>query len=231
MESNGKRGAIHISPDTAELLKSAGKGSWVKKRDNLFIAKGKGQVQTYWLNVFGNREESCDDGSFSDSSDDVDWLDKEEKKLSNKYIRLVGWNVETLLKLLKEIVARRNGSLRNFSVKRRPNEVPFEPARSDVTFEKFEPVEGKMAVQEIVEIITLPKFDRLTAMNQKDSSTIDLDTEVVEQLQVYITTVASLYNSNPCECEPLFDRQIVQITRDSQSVFSVLLQFTTSSML
>lgn len=38
-----------MSADTAELLIEAGKENWVKKRPDVITAKGKGEIQTYWL--------------------------------------------------------------------------------------------------------------------------------------------------------------------------------------
>jgi class 3 adenylate cyclase len=49
MESNGKPGRIHCSQDTVDLLLLAGKESWVKSRETTIHAKGKGEMQTYWL--------------------------------------------------------------------------------------------------------------------------------------------------------------------------------------
>jgi hypothetical protein len=49
MESNGQSGRIHISESTAKLLMEAGLGKWVTPRKHLIEAKGKGELQTYWL--------------------------------------------------------------------------------------------------------------------------------------------------------------------------------------
>lgn len=51
MESNGIRGKIQISQDTADYLISNGKSSWITKRADVIVAKGKGEMQTYWLNA------------------------------------------------------------------------------------------------------------------------------------------------------------------------------------
>lgn len=50
MESNGQPGRIHVSSSTAELLTSQGKQNWLIPRADLVDAKGKGQMQTYWIN-------------------------------------------------------------------------------------------------------------------------------------------------------------------------------------
>jgi Adenylate and Guanylate cyclase catalytic domain len=213
MESNGKRDCIHMSPETTNLLREAGKSAWCEPREDKINAKGKGEMQTYWLAVFANDHASTSHYSSNQSAgrgslDELECM-PEEKQLKrierSKISRLVGWNTETLLKLLKEIVARRNCTLRNFFMKRSPNE------------EIYKHIEGKMVVDEIKEIITLPKFDRITAMNQQDISTIELDQEVVDQLQDYITAVASLYNDNPCKCRRvlLSYRYIDQVAQDA----------------
>ncbi|CAB9526669.1 Receptor-type guanylate cyclase gcy [Seminavis robusta] len=51
MESTGMRDKIQISQETADLLVGAGKSHWLTKRDGLVKAKGKGDLQTYWLKL------------------------------------------------------------------------------------------------------------------------------------------------------------------------------------
>jgi class 3 adenylate cyclase len=50
MESNGERGRIHVSQATADALIAKGKSSWVVARPDKITAKGKGEMQTYWVN-------------------------------------------------------------------------------------------------------------------------------------------------------------------------------------
>lgn len=49
MESTGQRNRIQASQATADLLILAGKNNWIQPREELVNAKGKGQVQTYWI--------------------------------------------------------------------------------------------------------------------------------------------------------------------------------------
>jgi class 3 adenylate cyclase len=49
MESNGVPGRIHCSQSTCDLLLVAGKASWLKTREGTIHAKGKGEMQTYWI--------------------------------------------------------------------------------------------------------------------------------------------------------------------------------------
>lgn len=48
-ESLGSPNRIHISDQTAKLIMDAGYGSWLTKRKDIIEAKGKGLMQTYWV--------------------------------------------------------------------------------------------------------------------------------------------------------------------------------------
>lgn len=51
MEHNGQPGKIHLSADTASLLIAVGKGKWITPRESKIVAKGKGEMQTFWLSI------------------------------------------------------------------------------------------------------------------------------------------------------------------------------------
>lgn len=51
MESNGVKGKIHISGATKDELENAGKGHWIIARENKIVAKGKGEMQTYFVDL------------------------------------------------------------------------------------------------------------------------------------------------------------------------------------
>ena len=53
MESNGVRGRIHVSEATAKQLTDRDKGHWLVPRQDKIVAKGKGEMQTYWVTVEG----------------------------------------------------------------------------------------------------------------------------------------------------------------------------------
>jgi hypothetical protein len=116
MESSSQSGKIQISSETAEFLVKDGKGHWIEKRDDLITAKGKGSLQTFWLqSINGKHCFGCDDrdSGSNTTTDPVESLNTdlrdldENKVLSEKIRRLVEWNTETLICLLKQILARR----------------------------------------------------------------------------------------------------------------------------
>lgn len=57
MESTEKKNMIQIFQSTADLLVEAGKEHWFVTRDGLVTAKGKGEMQTYWIK---RRRRQCD---------------------------------------------------------------------------------------------------------------------------------------------------------------------------
>ena len=54
MESNGKPGLIHVSQSTAECLIASGKGRWLTPREDTIVAKGLGEMNTYWVKVLAD---------------------------------------------------------------------------------------------------------------------------------------------------------------------------------
>jgi hypothetical protein len=53
MESTGLAGKIQVSQATADLLVAAGKQEWLCVREDLVEAKGKGHLQTHWVEIKG----------------------------------------------------------------------------------------------------------------------------------------------------------------------------------
>lgn len=51
METTGLPGRIHVSRETADLLTAAGKQRWLTARADKIQAKGKGELQTFWLEL------------------------------------------------------------------------------------------------------------------------------------------------------------------------------------
>jgi hypothetical protein len=49
MESTGIKTKIQISQQCAELIIASGKSSWIKPREDIIFAKGKGELKTFWL--------------------------------------------------------------------------------------------------------------------------------------------------------------------------------------
>ena len=178
---------IQVSEETANLLIEAGKQDWVAPRDSLVSAKGKGQIQTYWLTMKGTtRERNSVSGSHSVASDpsnvqDSDHSDTSTKKttqLDERTRRMVDWNVDVLQRQLKRIIAMRES--------KPPKAAPFK-LRNAV-------IEGQTVLDEVKEVIPLSTKAK---QYRKDPNSIELSREVVEQLRNYVTAIAAMYPNNP----------------------------------
>ena len=110
MESTGKPGRIQISNTTATLLTAAGKTSWIKPREDVVLAKGKGVINTFWLNFLVSHHKETASTNSSVEVESVGALDEASESI-NKMVpdsqeRLVDWVAELLMDQLKKIVSK-----------------------------------------------------------------------------------------------------------------------------
>jgi class 3 adenylate cyclase len=211
VESTGMKNMIHISHETAELLKGSGKGHWVTPREEMVVAKGKGEMQTYFLYIKGDSAKSTASGTSESYSgdggdgDDViseiavavpkkrnsasqDATDEEPvlKTISEKQQRLVNWNSDVMGRLLREIVALREAS--------------GDEAESEVALKALEDTNLQretLVIEEVEEVVTLPVFNAKAAKNQKDPQLVDLGESVIAQLHDYVAIISAMYQENP----------------------------------
>jgi Adenylate and Guanylate cyclase catalytic domain len=171
MESTGARNQIHCSQATATLLESAGK-SWTTHRDDLVHAKGKGDLQTHWVELVKQKSASRRTGSMSSldeekSADklasalrDKEWAqvglmpmrtlehNREAIEMEEKRKRLIDWNAYILCRLLAQVVAQKQivGASESESSHRRTLHASNARIRNG----------AEMVINEVVEVIELP---------------------------------------------------------------------------
>jgi class 3 adenylate cyclase len=198
MESTGKRGRIQISQETASLLITAGKGSWMMAREEKVVAKGKGEMQTYWLAVGSSRgkrdtqsENGISDG-VSDAGSEYEYTatkeslaisaaQREYQTVSDKTTRLIKWNVDVLIRLLKQVEARRSCS--------------DNVEATTALVENDEKGADQTVLDEVKEIVQLPTFNAdIGDINHVES--LQLGADVEEQLHDYVSAIGSMYREN-----------------------------------
>lgn len=191
MESTGKQNQIQVSQATADLIEASGKSHWMKKRNELVQAKGKGLVQTYWIKSKVSSAEhqpttidilSPSGRRLSTGSVVFERKDTEDKHTAHRNrIRqsLIDWQVELLSRLLKQIVLRR-------SMKKKKKSQPLE---------SFD-VSKMLPREEIAEKIVMPAFDPETKGKPMDIASVELPAAVISELNDLVTTVALLYHDN-----------------------------------
>jgi hypothetical protein len=112
MEQSGVKGKIHLSQETVDLLIAAGKTQWITPRQDTVVAKGKGELRTYWLTIGSSDAGTVVSGSDTGSNREMDDMSiasvsQEKVKVSqavvSKTTRLIEWNCEVLIRLLKQV--------------------------------------------------------------------------------------------------------------------------------
>lgn len=204
MESTGIKRKIQVSQETAELIISANHPNWVKQREGHIVAKGKGQMQTYWL--LPQRElpvpvatSTATNLSNDEDLDAIMWVQKANKdnddhashseydtkastpESQDKVQRMVDYTSDILLQILKKIVAKRGADAKTNS----------QMERRIVALEESIGKAG-ICLDEVEEIIELPSFDQ-AAYHTKD---VEVSQEVVAQLVSFVKMVAAMYHFN-----------------------------------
>eukprot|EP00934_Nitzschia_sp_Nitz4_P008104 Nitzschia sp. Nitz4//scaffold169_size48518//40260//43927//NITZ4_007080-RA/size48518-processed-gene-0.83-mRNA-1//1//CDS//3329538412//8094//frame0 len=176
MESTGVPNKIQVSDSTAQLLIQAGKSAWVSPREETVEAKGKGTMQTYWI------EPKSSSGTLGNSSHGSEEFQVQDEKTQ----RLVHWNTDILGRLLREILARRQSGAPESSLECAPLS-----NQSD---------HSKTVFEQVCERIEMAEFDPEWYIKWTDSDDVDLDEEVSQQLHDFVVSVAALYNENSFHC-------------------------------
>jgi len=200
MESTSIANKIQISKETADLLASTDKSHWFKPRTGTVAAKGKGELKTFWLNVksqTGSKSISSSSsslGSVTGPTDmdelisDVDSDDEARqpqatsgKSYRKRLERLVNWNVEQLVLILKQIKQHR----REMCARPDPTKVI-----KSIEQELSGPNSIKTPLDEVVEIIELPNFVTVYEGQDSEEDDTELSESVITQLRNYVFAIS-----------------------------------------
>ena len=198
IESTGEKSKIHLSQDTAKLLIDAGKGNWVRPRENLVTAKGKGRLQTYWVE-FNPNSLSAGASQRTESEDEeldsslaslgvgniVKKFEKAEffNQLSEKTKRLADYNVELLCSLLKKIVATRDAKT------------------PPLPLSEFQSMEAKeWSAQILDQVADNIDFPTGKVEYKRDLEKVVLPQKVRSELHDYVMMIGTMYKEHPFHC-------------------------------
>jgi Adenylate and Guanylate cyclase catalytic domain len=174
METTSSASRIQVSEETAKLLIEAGKVDWVTPRTGTVSVKGKGEMTTYWLQSRGyarSSHDSCDD------TRTVDEFSAMELPHLQKTDRLIKWNVEIMLRLLKKIHSRSSA---------RPSST-----MNAVVDESHNRQQGPV-VGEAVEVIRLPKFSKRSVQQPEKP----LGPEIEQELTAFVGSISAMYGNS-----------------------------------
>ena len=190
MESTGAPGRIHLSKDVADLLLHDGKSHWVVARDDKVVAKGKGELDTFWLEPAPDlyeRSGASDAASStgSESLGDVPRQTSSSPMVNDKNKGLVDWNVSIIKKALIDVAAYRKA-------RRVDASPPHVMKKLEMQF-----MTENTTLSEVKEIVSLPQFDEDIAAGASNCNTRDLSEGVTRQLREFVYTLSSMYKDNP----------------------------------
>jgi hypothetical protein len=208
MESTGEKNKIQISFETSTLLANAGKSNWFVPRQEVVQDNLNGTIATYWLRVANSshddaRSQHSNEKNISIVPDtiiglafpaDPDAPNVELRQANDKILRLIDWNLDVLMRVLQQIAVRRNTARRRCST----DTIISTAFRSKDEEDDSQPRNGTV-LEQVAEIIHLPKFDREVILREKGVDSIEVPPEVEEQLRSYLSRIASMYRSNPCK--------------------------------
>jgi Adenylate and Guanylate cyclase catalytic domain len=193
IETTGKKDKIHLSRDTAKLLRP----SYVIKREDIVTLKGKGEQETYWFNFSSRTSDgshsSSRDSYFNSNSSNPDELTEigtwegtnldgilGKTMIDSTMQSLILWNVDTLKPMLRSIIAKRAAT---------------GATESEIDFSVVEYEDVKHEVKVVIE---MDKFDAEVASKVTlIDATFPLEAE--SELCSYVAAIASGYPKNPCK--------------------------------
>ena len=188
IETSGKPGCIHLSAETADLLKQAGFGLYVTARQDKVELKGLGELSTFWLrNRDIPRSSGTDSTSCADTSSQLSSDDKPEalSRSSNTIQSLggkVAWHTQVLSVYLNKIVACRRNRISIAIGNSKLQEYKLKKAETLAEFGQATPNH---------EIIFNPN-----SAVQYEEDEIILDDLVVQQLHDFVKRIEAGYNPN-----------------------------------
>lgn len=207
--STGKKGRIQCSKECAEQLRKWGKESWLRKREDKVLAKGKGEMETYW--ILPKRAGTARSGAMSMSSGDSADFDESENNDAVEYMTnqfdlsargesttpvtpqidlIADFNYDILLKSLKAIVSKRNITPKK-PVSRRLGRSLSNLWNSD------REILPNSCLDEVAEVIELPD-DGDQPIDEWENAVVEIPQKVKDQLREYCRKIASMYqSSNP----------------------------------
>lgn len=182
MESTGMSNKVQASEATANLLMASGKGHWVKPREDMVKAKGKGVLRTYWVRPKNTKSLT----SSSTTSDEMNQssTEKESEGLA-RFDRSIDWVVELFKAYIKPILARQR------ACRRTNHATATDCAQADMAL-------METPIAEVKDTIDLPPFDpKLIWLQEEMSKTLELDDDLTKELRHFVGSIAALYKNNP----------------------------------
>jgi len=177
-------GRILMSQESVAFLPIDVRDKWVSARESVKGMKGSQEAETYWL--LSSALAMSDESKHQVSSHNN--LAASKSHDDEKIERLVEWNVQILKRVLNQMATKRRAARTSAKAM---DETAIDKKLRD----------GKSVVDEVMEVIQLPKFQNKRSENRRSRKDVhvpvEVSDEVVSQLRDFITAIAKTYKTNP----------------------------------
>jgi hypothetical protein len=184
VETTGIPDKIHLSEQTAQLLKDAGKANWIYPRGDTVVAKGKGELVTYLLHErFVSARTAASRSSASDSLDETmnDNTEASETgpiKDKDRTESLIRWASDLLLYFLKRTTRREDCAPDDQHID------PWKDANLTINSNIFK------------ELSTDLVFKPILGGDLTECAKVTMSPKVADQISHFVRAIASLYEPN-----------------------------------
>lgn len=177
--STGIKNKIQVSEATANILIAKGKGHWVVLRTDAVHAKGKGILQTYWLDPQSSaRSTTVSTTTDGNGSNDNYGDTAEDIQPCAKNARRIDWVCEILQHRIQMVLSAQNSS-------------------SSSSILAFHSRQGSIPIDEITEVLPFRPVDIGVMKQSTNNCSLELDDDVKNQLRQYVNAIAAMYHMNP----------------------------------
>jgi class 3 adenylate cyclase len=219
VETSGQKNRIHASKEAATQICEFGKEHWVKARNEVIVAKGKGEIQTYWIELNSENantvvtENSGSNESVHLSPEEEEGgragsgpnLNRESSNLEKNSATIPTGNADAaknasrddrmwrLIGWNADILAK---IVKEIVARREASRVERQAVGYIRRIEREVSSSHTSVLSEVMEIVELPEYDKEIEQCRRKTDEITLSEVVQKQLREYVSTVAAMYRPN-----------------------------------
>lgn len=174
-DSTGLKGRIQCSQSTAEALAVAGKQHWVRPREDLVSAKGKGILKTYWIvpNSKAGSESASTDNSARSNFEEIELPQEIYAEELLKREREIDWITELLSECIRHIMVKQ--------------ELYKVPAKAPPIHDK---ISGQIPLDDVVDTIRMPETSIKAGETEDKAKHVKIPERVSSLLRQYVSIVS-----------------------------------------
>lgn len=177
--STGVKGRIQCSQSTAEALTIAGKEHWIRPREEMVSAKGKGIMKTFWIVPNAKAGSQSGSSDCTGRSEKVEYFDVPQEVRAQgllKREREIDWVTELLADGVRHVIAKRD---------------LLKVQSKGSTLKYDEKISGQIPLEDIVETIRMPEINTIKSGDiEERAKRTRLPERITTLLRQYVSIVS-----------------------------------------